>query len=224
MDNYKTEQTSNLNISYEDLMKLDIKEFNTQLQKLINKTKEKDFSKCIENILKNNDTLKNYIFFIKYIKCNQKSKIDDNKIEQLFKKYKDDFNTYINSINNKEKNKNFEDLDYDNVISILKDFPKYLLYIYNNKDEIYDFIIEKKENFDISDKQKFNNFFEILIKRKKINGINLYGKFLMDLEKREGPFTKKEELEFYEFLFKEYNYYKNNIKQIQNKKFIFKNG
>ena len=215
MDNHKTEQNLNQTfITYNYLKGLDFKKLIAQLPQLLCQLTEEQFFECIENLLKNDNFLKHYFFFIKFVKTFQKSNIDQNKIKEIFKKYKINSLTYINK---KEKNKNFEDLDNDKVISILKDFPKYLLYIYDDKNEIYDFIIEQKNFFDISNKTNFDKFFELLIKSKKINEINLYDKFLADLEKNATIFTKKEELESYEFLFRDYNYYKNNTSHIEKK-------
>ena len=215
MDNHKTEQNLNQTfITYNYLKGLDFKKLIAQLPQLLYQLTEEVFFECIENLLKNDNFLKHYFIFIKFVKKYQKSNIDQNKIKQIFINYKDNFNTYIN---NKEKNKNFEDLENDEVISILKDFPKYLLYIYDDKNEIYDFIIEQKNIFDISNKTNFDKFFELLIKSKKINEIILYEKFLLDLEKKETIFKEKEELELYEFLFREYKYYKNNTSYIEKK-------
>ena len=71
---------------------------------------EEQFFECIENLLKNDNFLKNCIFFIKCVKKYQKSNIDQNKIKQIFKNYKDNFNTYIKNFNtyiNEEEKKNF---------------------------------------------------------------------------------------------------------------------
>ena len=166
MNNLMSEENLNqVFISYDRLMNMNFEELKERLPKLLNQLKKEVFLKCIENLFKNDRLLFNYFIFIKCVKTFQKSNIDQNKIKEIFKKYKINSLTYINK---KEKNKNFEDLDNDKVISILKDFPKYLLYIYDDKNEIYDFIIEQKNFFDISNKTNFDKFFELLIKSKKI--------------------------------------------------------
>ena len=63
----------------------------------------------------------------------------------------------------------------------------------------------------MNNKQKFVEFFEKLLKKRYINEIHLYEKFIADIEKNKIKFRKKEEIEFYEYLFSEYNYYKNNL-------------
>jgi hypothetical protein len=88
---------------------------------------------------------------------------------------------------------------------------KYLLFKYEDKEEILSFLSEKKDIFQLNNKQNFNEFFKKLFNKKQINEINLYDIFLSDIEKNKIKFTKKEEIEFYEYLFREYNYYKNNI-------------
>ena len=207
MDN-PSEQNDISNISYEELMNLDEDTFLAKSQR-INKLKETDFLKCIENILNDNNIRRNYKFFIKYLKYFPESNIEKNKLELLFNKYKKNFNIYISK--GKDKEKIFEDLSDKDVIKLLTEFLKYLLFKYEDKEEILSFLSEKKDIFQLNNKQNFNEFFKKLFNKKQINEINLYDIFLSDIEKNKIKFTKKEEIEFYEYLFREYNYYKNNI-------------
>ena len=197
------------NISYEESTNSNEVEFLYKSQRGINQLKEIDFAKCIENILNNNNIRRNYIFFIKYLKYLPESNIDKTKLKQIFDNYKKNFNKYISK--DKDKDNIFEDLKEKEAIKLLIKFLKYLLFIYEDKDEIINFIIEKKDVFQMNNKQKFVEFFEKLLKKRYINEIHLYEKFIADIEKNKIKFRKKEEIEFYEYLFSEYNYYKNNL-------------
>ena len=211
MDNPR-EQIDISNISYEKLMNSDESTFLAKSQR-INQYKETDFQKCIENILNNNNIRRNYDFFIKYLKYLPESNIEKNKLVMLFGKYKEIFNIYFSK--DKENEKIFEDLSEKDVIKRLSEFLKYLLFIYENKEEILCFLVEKIEIFQLNNKTNFIKFFEKLLDKKKIKEINLYDIFISDIEKNKIKFTKKEEIEFYEYLFREYNYYKNNINYME---------
>ena len=206
MDNPE-EQNDISNTSYEELMNSDVATFLAKSQK-INLLKEEDFLKCIENILINNNIKRNYRIFIKYLKYFREFNIEKNKLRQLFDRYKENFNIYISK--NKDKEKIFEDLSEKDAIKLLSGFLKCLLLIYEDKEEIFSFLVEKKDIFQLNNKQNFTKFFEKSF-IKQINEINLYDTFISDIEKNKIKFTKKEEIEFYEYLFREYNYYKSNL-------------
>ena len=119
---------------------------------------------------------------------------------------------------NDEKDINNKDNEKEN-IRILNEFLQVLLFIYYNEDELDKFIVENIKLLGLNDKTKFSEFFKNFKLKKRTNFINLCQKLLEDIEAKNTEFKEKEEIEFYEYLFREFNYYKNNLFCLEEKKY-----
>ena len=231
-------KSQNPDISYEEIMTLKEPELSEILKsiKINNIKKSEDLNKCLNNLLNNNNVYNNYLYFIKLQKFFRydKNSFEKNKVEIIYNKFKDNFNEYKKILKeNKQNEKNIGDADKVNVPEIksnlfgdlkisqikesLKKFFKSLLYIYDNEEELVEFIFENKEYLDINNQENFVHYFKEVIVKQKFNIINLCEKLLKDIESKKKRFENKEEIQFYEYLIKEYNYRNKNINYIENK-------
>ena len=205
-------------VKYEEIMNKNESEFNNNLKEInLSKNKENDEIKCINNLITNKNH-SNYLFFIKYNKFFQdnKNSFDKNNIEKIFNNYKDivvqkkEDNQTKKIINGKEND--------ITKIKIFIDFFKVLIYIYENENEID----ETSENINflgLKRKKKFKEFFNEFKIKNELKFITLHEKLLTELENKKTEFKEKDEIEFYEYLFLTFNYYKNNLNYLLKENF-----
>ena len=214
----------NKTISYEEIIDLTEDELTKALKGIMNKPQIKEIKKnCISNLLSNNNFFKNLKLLNKITKFFHGKRENQDNIQKIFYLFKSNIKMNLEKSEKNKQTKNDLDNNFNsseqennNISESLKqDYLKFFILfinIYDCERELIEFLIQNISILNLNTKK---NFFDFINKIKKNNDeskiVNLINEILNNIEAKNRPFNKKEELELYEISLIELNYLKNQL-------------